>query len=94
MLADTLLLRHCVVEALDGKPGVRIFAFDNEDGITGDITNYYDVAHPYRQSVYLFMLRAMRADKDRLTRENVDVDGQRLRDNVQKYTIKWGVRRA
>jgi hypothetical protein len=69
---DQLMLRRCMVEALDGIPGVRIFAFDNEDWITADLVNYRDSSHAYSEKVTRFMMQAMGQGTHRLTKDDVE----------------------
>ncbi|HEY1629867.1 MAG TPA: hypothetical protein VGF56_01030 [Rhizomicrobium sp.] len=72
ILNNQLAARRCLVEAVDGLPGVRVFAFDNEDWITGDLANYRDTAHTYSIKIQEFMMKAIANGDHRLTKANVD----------------------
>jgi len=87
-LSDQLLLRHCMANALDGVPGVSIFAFDNEDWITGDLANYRDDSHLQDKKIYDYMLQAIAAGRDRLTKQNVDAETRELRDRIKAYQVR------
>ena len=88
IFSDGLLFRQCAVDALSDIPGVRIFAFDNEDWITSDLSNYEDVSHLYNESIFAYMLRQMANGRNRLTKANVRTENARLLDGVLKFRLK------
>ena len=87
LLNDQLRVRRCLVEALAGMQGVRIFAFDNEDWLTGDLKNYSDTAHVFDVAVYRYMLKSIAEGSHRLTMQTVDADADELRRHVKSYTL-------
>ncbi|HEY1629862.1 MAG TPA: hypothetical protein VGF56_01005 [Rhizomicrobium sp.] len=72
IMEDQFLTRSCLVEALDGLPGVRIFAFDNEAWITDDLANYKDTAHVYNDRIQTYIMKQIGAGTHQLTKANVD----------------------
>jgi len=85
LLSDVLLLRRCLVEALDGLPGVRIFAFEDVAGLAADFSNYFDPGHLYNPAANLYILQSIARGEHRLTRSNVDDRNSEMRRNVIQY---------
>jgi hypothetical protein len=85
LLNDLLLMRRCLVEALDDVPQVRIFAFDNVPGLASDWKNYFDPGHLYNVEANRYILRSIAAGEHVLSRDNVDADIAQLRANVMGY---------
>ncbi len=85
-LARQLAIRRCLVEALGSHDKVRIFAFDNETWITGDLANYRDEAHLHEPEVYSFMVSSMAEGRNRLTADNFDEYAATLIANVAGST--------
>jgi len=87
LLNDQLKLRHCIVQALDGLPGVRIFAFDDVAGLATDVRNYFDPVHLYNPGANRYMLQSIANDEHRLTRDNVDARNTQMRLGVIRYQL-------
>jgi hypothetical protein len=87
LLNDQLKLRSCVVEALDGLPGVRIFAFDDVPGLAADIRNYFDPVHMYNPAANRYVLQSIVKGEHRLTRENIDAKNSQMRAAVAEYRL-------
>jgi hypothetical protein len=85
LLNDLLLMRYCLVNALDGQPGVRIFAFDDVTGLASDMRNYFDPGHLYNAAANRYVLQSMVADEHRLTRSNVIAKNAEMRSAVSRY---------
>jgi hypothetical protein len=85
LLNDQLAMRSCVVRALDGLPGVRIFSFDDVAGLAADLRNYFDPVHLYNPAANRYVLRAIAKDEHRLTRENIDAKNSQMRLSVIEY---------
>jgi hypothetical protein len=85
LLGDELLLRRCLVEALDGLPGLRIFAFDDVPGLAADFSNYFDPGHLYNPAANLYVLRSIARGEHRLTRSNVADRNSEMKRNVIQY---------
>ncbi len=83
-----LALRRCAVMALDGIPGVRIFAVDNEDWLTGDLANYKNPAHLRSAAAQTFLLQAVAHGTHRLTKGNVAAEMALLRSRVLHYRVR------
>lgn len=89
VMNNLLLARRCLVEGLRDMPKVRIFAFDDEDWITGDLANYDDPAHLSldNSKIYEHMLRSIGTDTHRLTVDNIDRDIASLRMRISNYHV-------
>jgi len=85
VLAHQLALRRCLVDAVDGLPGVRVYAFDDETWITGDLANYGDEGHIYNEAIKRYLLAAIADGSHRLTRANIGEYVATLRANVLNY---------
>jgi hypothetical protein len=85
LLNDLLLMRRCLVDALDDLPHVRIFAFDNVPGLASDWKNYFDPGHLYNFEANRYILRSIAAGEHVLSRSNVDAEIAQLRANVLNY---------
>jgi hypothetical protein len=85
LLHDQLAMRECVVKALDGLPGVRIFAFDDVAGLNSDLRNYFDPVHLYNPAANRYILRSIADDAHRLTRRNIDAKNAQMRLGVIQY---------
>jgi hypothetical protein len=84
---DQLLVRRCVITALDKIPNVRIFAFDNLPGLADDMRNYRDPGHLYNDAVIRYILRSIAAGTNRLTRENVEAEIAKLHHHIVNYQV-------
>lgn len=87
LLARQVLLRRCVVRALGGVPGIDIYAFDNDDWLTGDLSHYSDSAHPYGADVYRYLLRSIADGSHRLTPQNIDAYLVTMQQRVKTYSV-------
>jgi hypothetical protein len=85
LLNDQLKMRDCIVQALDGLPGVRIFAFDDVPGLAPDARNYFDPVHLYNPAANRYVLQSIARDEHRLTRKNVDAKNSQMRLGVTQY---------
>ncbi len=83
-----LAMRACAVKALDGIPGVRIFAFDNMPGLADDLANYKNISHLRKPALFDMILRAIGQGTHRLTRTNVDGEMALLRRRILQYKIR------
>ena len=68
--SDIMTLRRCVVEAVANLPNIRVHGFDNDDAITGDLTNYQDIMHIQKPEIYEKILKGISAGTSVLTPEN------------------------
>jgi hypothetical protein len=84
-LHDQLLMRRCLVQALDGLPRVHIFAFDDVPGLAADLRNYFDPGHLYNSAANRYILRSIAKGEHRLTHDNIDVENSRMRLDVIGY---------
>jgi hypothetical protein len=85
LLNDQLMMRRCVVQALDGLAGVRLFAFDDVPGLATDMRNYFDPVHLYNSTANRYVLRSIANDQHRLTRGNIDSQNAQMRLSVIQY---------
>jgi hypothetical protein len=89
-LSDVLLMRRCIVQSLEGLPGVSIFAFDDVPAIGGDFRNFMDVGHLYNPDVNRFILRSIANGEHRLTSGNIEAKNAEMRSNVIHYELAGG----
>jgi len=87
ILEDQILFRKCLVKATARIPGVRVFRFDDDAAIVGDLGNYREAAHVQNEAIYREILQWISKDEHRLTLGNVDADGSRLRAWVRNYRL-------
>lgn len=77
------LLRHAVTKTSSCR-NVRVFAFNNELWITGDLSNYHDPKHFYG-SIHDFIIDAMAQNRNRVTLENIDDFENQMIININEY---------
>ncbi|MEM0942923.1 MAG: hypothetical protein AAGI70_03155 [Pseudomonadota bacterium] len=82
-LASQLMIRGCAVAAIRDLPGARVFAFDNETEITGDLTKFRDSIHLYDMEVYNHLLDEIAAGRHTLDAVNFSAYAQTLVANVE-----------
>ena len=87
-LEDQLLLRRCLVDAVAAVQGARVFAFDNEAWLTGNLQNYSDTTHLLNEHAFRYMLQQIAAGSHQLTRENAPGEIALLRQRVAGYEFK------
>ncbi len=81
-LETQLAIRRCVVEQSAPNPDVAVFAFDNEQWITGDITNYRDEAHLQHDEIFAHMVQSMAVGNNRLTPDSFETYARRLTERL------------
>ena len=89
-LSDVLLMRRCVIQAVQGLPGVSVFAFDDVPAIGGDFGNFMDVGHLYNPDVNRYILRSIARGEHRLTPGNIEAKNAEMRANVIQYQLTGG----
>lgn len=82
LLNDVLLLRSCIVHAVDGMAGVRVFAFDDQAWIGGDFHKYMDAGHLYDAEVNRFILESIANGQHQLSPANIEARNAEMRSNV------------
>jgi hypothetical protein len=88
LLDQVMLSRRCLVEAVKGLPNVRIFAFDDDPAIAGDLANFRDPGHVYDPDVLKLTLSSLSTGQHMLTPANIGEYEQRIRAEVKKYQVK------
>ena len=87
-LEDQLLMRRCVVEAASVVPHTRVFAFDDQEWLAGDLRNYSDTTHLLNDRAFRYMLQQIAAGTHQLTRDNTPSEVALLRHRVVRYEFK------
>jgi len=83
ILSNLLEMRRCLVMGVEGLENVRVFAFDNETWMTGDLANFRDPAHLRNDEKLIeYILEAISAGRHVLTAENIGEYLAALRNNV------------
>jgi hypothetical protein len=85
LLSDLLLMRECLVRALDGLPGVNIFAFDDVPGLASDLGNYFDPGHLYNAGANRYILQSIADGRHRLSLANIRGKNSEMRAAVIGY---------
>ena len=80
-----MAMRRCAVDALEGYKNTNVHAFDNEDWLTGDLGHYFDSSHIFAESIYKFMLAAIRDKTNTLDKAGFAAYETRLRKRVANY---------
>lgn len=80
-------LRRTVTNELAQLPNVRIYSFDNDKDIVGDMRNYMDSSH-FSRSTLEYILSEMSKDTHRLQPETIDAFCEQFRQNIFSFKIK------
>ena len=88
LLDEVLISRRCLVEALDGLRNVRIYAFDDDPAVAGDLANFRDPGHVYNPDLLKRTLTSLSTGKNILTPANVGDYERRIRKEVKNYRVK------
>jgi len=89
-LDDHLVMRRCVVEALDGIPRVRIFGFDDVAGLATNVANFRDPGHLYNAGAARYMLESIARGTHRLTRANIGQELDKMHASIVNYQVVDG----
>lgn len=88
LLDEVLLSRRCLVEAVEGLRNVRVFAFDHDPAIAGDLANFRDPGHVYNPEILKKTLTSISTGNNILNRSNIDDYERRIRTEVKSYRLK------
>ena len=88
LLDEVLLSRRCLVEAVEGLHNVRVFAFDHDPAIAGDLANFRDPGHVYNPEILRKTLSSISNGENILTRSNIGDYERRIRTEVKNYRVK------
>jgi hypothetical protein len=78
-------LRRCAVQAMDGVPNVRVFGFDTDASVTGDLSLYRDTSHLLRPQAYRSLLDRMARGDSVVSWAAWPAYEAQLRQEVQTY---------
>ena len=87
LLNDVLLMRKCVVNAVEGLQRVRVFAFDDVSAIGGDFRKYMDAGHLYDPDANRYILQSIANGEHRLTPGNIEAKNAEMKSNVIGYRL-------
>ena len=85
LLDEQMVARRCLVGAAAHLPNVRIFAFDDDPSIAGDLANFREVGHVYDPAILRRFVGAMVTGSNRLTRQNLADHERTIRSAVESY---------
>ena len=85
LLDEMMIARRCLVNAASDLPNVRIFAFDDDPAVAGDLANFREVGHVYDPAILRSFITAMTTGSNRLTRENIADYERKIRSAVEEY---------
>ena len=83
-LYKQILMRRYVMEHTQSCRNIRVFAFDNIDWITGNLSNYADNFH-YAININNYIVESIAKNENRLTPENIDQYEARFISNLNNY---------
>ncbi|HQQ75024.1 MAG TPA: hypothetical protein PK031_07710, partial [Pseudomonadales bacterium] len=82
-----LYMPRYVVEKTRHCSNIRVFAFNNELWITGDLAHYHDPRHFYG-GVHDYIIDSMATGKHIITMDNVEAFERNFIENVNNY-VPW-----
>ena len=77
-LERQIAMRRCATEMAAASDAIRVFAFDTDPSITGDLSNYRDAAHLFDRSILLQMVADVAAGENQLTPANIETYSDEL----------------
>lgn len=80
-------LRRFVTKELATLPNVKIYSFDNDLDIVGDMKNYMDPSH-FSRKIMTEILADMSRDSHRLYPQDIEVFAEKFRNNVLNFDIQ------
>lgn len=87
ILDESMIARRCLVHGSMDLKNVRIFAFDSDPTIAGDLANYRDVGHIHGAPMLDMFISAIGDDRYLLTSENVELQEMTIRKAVENYRL-------
>jgi hypothetical protein len=84
-LAAMLIMRRCLLEAIEPLGGVSVYAFDLHQDIVGDLGNYRDFTHLYGSPVGRKIFQLIENGQGRLRLADFDAYTAELRRKVVSY---------
>jgi hypothetical protein len=95
VLDQSMMARRCLVDGTKDLENVRIFAFDSDPKIAGDLANFRDVGHIYGAPLQDMFISAIGSDRYLLTSENLENQEITIRKAVENYNLtNTGVKRS
>ncbi|RVK05309.1 TonB-dependent receptor [Sinorhizobium meliloti] len=88
LLDEVLLSRRCFVKSIDTLPNVRVFAWDDDPRIAGDLGNFRDPGHVYNPGLLRRTLTSLSTGENRLTAADVEAYERRIRTEVKNYRLR------
>ncbi|QFS83113.1 hypothetical protein FIU97_09765 [Roseivivax sp. THAF40] len=85
LLDEMMVARRCLVNAASDLPNIRIFAFDADPAVAGDLANFREVGHVYAPHILDDFITATTTGNNRLTRENIAEHESQIRSEVAEY---------
>lgn len=87
-LDEEMIARRCLVEAVGDLPNVRVFAFDDDPSIAGDLGNYRDVNHIHGPDLSRRFISAIATGDGALTGANIGDYERSVRSAVEHYRVR------
>lgn len=88
LLDEVLLSRRCFVQSIDTLRNVRVFAWDDDPRIAGDLGNFRDPGHVYNPGLLRRTLTSLSTGENRLTAADVEAYERRIRTEVKSYRLR------
>lgn len=80
-------IRRIITNELSGLPNVKIYSFDNDMNIVGDLGNYMDVSH-FSRAILEKVLQEIGRDTHRLHAADIDRFVETFRKNILEFEVK------
>lgn len=87
-LLGQLYMRRYILDRTSACKNIKIFAFDNVDWISGDMTNYADNYH-YKLKVNAYILESIAQGRHQLSAENIEQYERDFIGAVNEYEARF-----
>lgn len=85
LLDELMVARRCLVNASSDIANVRVFAFDDDPEIAGDLANFREVGHVYDSDILRKFIDVLNTGNHLLTADNFADHERAVRSAVENY---------
>jgi hypothetical protein len=78
-------MARCFVEAMAPYDNVRLFGFDDQAWIGGDVMNYFDSVHYHRNDIVNYLFDSIQQGRHQLNQSNIHAYEQGFLKGLQAY---------
>lgn len=87
LLDEMMVARRCLVTGAGDLENVRIFAFDDDPAVAGDLANFREVGHVYDPEILQKFVTVIATGGNQLTPENLADHERHIRAAVEQYRL-------